>query len=247
MLLATLFLKHQPTAKTFEQAVAMEVEIIEKEDAEVENQLNELAIKERALTMRRRELDAAKADLGINVVREVEPARQALTLFRTDTPPKEEPASNKNKPADQDSAFIQKNFSNTRWRTRAETNKQERRYDSYSYANVAKKLDLGVHEEGGIVWLTHEEWEKVYPIYLNKRKVKSTNEGGVFWRRAKKQIRTRAGTNVQERSYSGATYIEYAKKHGVGSPGIGTVWLTDDEANEANKEYHQARKARKTA
>lgn len=235
MLLATLFLKHQPAAKTFEQAVSMEVELIEKEDAEVEKQLNELASKERALTMRRRELDAARADLGISVARESDFARQSLTLFRTGTV------------TSQDITPLQKNFANTRWRIRTETGKQERRYDSYSYANVAKDLGLGVHEEGGIVWLTHEEWQKVYPIYLNKRKTKPTNEGGLLWRRAKKQVRMRAGTNVQERSYSGNTYIDYAKKHGVGSPGIGTVWLTDEEANGANKEYYQARKARKSA
>ena len=244
LLLATLFLKHQPAAKSFEEAVAMEVESLKAEWASIDNELNALAAKERELSARKHQLmDTRRELLGddkAGVVSEpakmpVNPLPSLLQLASRTTV--EKPAQTPVPPITLEDEAPRPRMrcgKGTQWRKRADGS-MERKYDSWAYHNIAKSGGMGTLGRDGIVWLTPDEHPKV--IALLRRRVavpvsQSQQDAAMLTRRANRDSRIRQGTDITERSYSGREFARFANTVGKGSPGIGCVWLSDQEADE---------------
>ena len=234
LLLATLFLKHQPGPKTFEQAVAMEVELIEKDRQVVESELTELANRDSALRMRIRELDFEKQTLMGSDPTVAEPPK-----------PEKTPAPMLFQVSDQ-----KRRDRKARLRIRKGTDLTERRYMNCKYVEMARKRGVGTVESNEIVWLTRDEHEPVYadvradrsgvPPILLESEPEPAPVAELVWNRNSgrghpQQVRTREGTGEVERSYSGHDYVGWARATGKGSPGIGCVYLTSEEADTAVK------------
>lgn len=243
MLLATLFLKHQPAAKTFEEAVAMEVESLKSEWVKIDEELSVLAAKEKALLARKNEiLDTRRELLG---------EEQAVTITASTAP---EPAKHGKSPAPTlfQLASRKPRDRKARLRTRKGTNLTERRYMNCKYVEMAIRRAVGTVESNEIVWLTTEEHGPVYADVCAARSgAPPAPVTELVWDRNigrghPLQVRIREGTGEVERSYSGHDYVGWARATGKGSPGIGCVYLTSEEADTAVKS-RKARESRQSA
>lgn len=219
LLLATLFLKYQPAAKTFEEAVAMEVESIEKDKQAVENELTELANKDSALRMRIRELDAYKQELGAPSAPTAKPKaeekQQVLTLL-----PKVEPTQNH--------ARRVRDFGTRRSRLRSGTTVQEYIWRDYQYITIARDLGIGTHEAAPMraVWLVESEVVSVRARINTSGVMRGSTNRAFFGRRD-------AGKKgwSEGRKYLSAHYVSLAREVGVGEfgPDGSVVFATIDD------------------
>ena len=245
LLLSKLFLKHQPAAKTFEDAVAMEVETLKAEWAQVDDELNALAAKERGLVARKHELiDMRRELLGGDPAERSEAVAQPKHALFSNMPvvAQKEPAR----------ALLQQSTRKrrdrrARLRIRSGTTLTERRYMNHKYVDAARERGVGTVESRLIVWLTEEEYGPVYedvrasrngpgPVFVESEP-EAVQDVGLAWSRSggrnhNQQTRIREKTGEEERSYSGHDYVTWARREGKGTPGIGCVFLTQEEAAE---------------
>jgi len=245
LLLSKLFLKHQPAAKNFEDAVAMEVETLKAEWAHVDDELNALAAKERGLVARKHELIEMRRELLGG-----EPDEQSQAVAQ----PKHALFSNMSVVAEKEPAraLLQQSARKrrdrrARLRIRSGTTLTERRYMNHKYVEAAQGRGVGTVESRLIVWLTEEEHGPVYedvrtsrsgtgPVFVGSEP-EPAQDAGLAWSRTggrnyNQQTRIREKTGEEERSYSGHDYVTWARREGKGTPGIGCVFLTQEEAAE---------------
>lgn len=234
-----------PNANSFEEAVAMEVESIEKDKQAVEDQLNELANKESALRMRVRELDFAKEQLGI------QPASPSIGAHALPSdvsilPPaplvtvQELPAGNWFEARRRTPSGGRP----TRTRQDGET---EGRYDSYNYAKVAGTLRIGTSAGTGVVWLTVEEHAAVRKFILEREAQQQpipavppiTLDGEV----PSQAMRIRAGTSTEEQFHCGKHFLQISTELSIGTKAENGVWLTKEEYATVLQTHNAARTA----
>lgn len=207
-----------PNANSFEEAVAMEVESIEKDKQAVESELTELANKDSALRMRIRELDAYKQELGVSPAAVVKPKaeekQQALTLL-----PKVEP---------QNHARRVRDLGTRRSRLRNGTTAQEYIWRDYQYITIARDLGIGTHESLPMraVWLVESEVMSVRARINTSGVVRGSTNRAFFGRRD-------AGKKgwSEGRKYLSAHYVSLAREVGVGEfgPDGSVVFATIDD------------------
>lgn len=233
LLLSKLFLKHQPAAKTFEEAVAMEVESLKAEWASIDDELSALAAKERELLGRKNELlDIRRQLLGSE---HTEPVRERtpepVPLFkRPDLPA-------------QDNRHVvavrRREPSGGRPSRLRGDGQVESKYASNQYSYIARSLGIGTNEGTGVTWLTVDEHAAVYRQSIS-------DDGGATGNPARQDApsenpitqtaRIRAGTNVEERLSRSRMIVNVCADMKIGTPSNYGVWLTKDEYAIASRE-----------
>jgi len=236
LLLANLMIKHQAVAKTFEEAVAVEVAAIEKEKQAFEDELTELSNRESKITMRVRELEAAMSDL----TGEVQPLQQP-------TPAVVETVTTTN-----NVSYLrpgQRTPSGGRLARTRKDGQREERYKSNNYAGIAVEFGVGTREGRSVVWLTPTEHAAV-ASEATSRKARTvaplplqvppiTLDGEV----PPQALRIRSGTSTEEQFYCGKHFLQISADFSIGTRTENGVWLTKEEYATVLQAYNSARTA----
>lgn len=231
-----------PHATSFEEAVAMEVESIEKDKQAFEDELTELSNKESALRMRIRELDFAKEQLGIQPIAPLVGAHVSRSDTSTVLPVTvQEPAA-----GDQPEARRRAPSSERPTRTRQD-GKTEGRYDSSNYAKVAGTLRIGTLAGMGVVWLTVDEHAAVRKFIIERDAQQQPSPAvppiTLDGEAPSQALRIRAGTSTEEQFHCGSHFLQISTELSIGTRTENGVWLTKEEHAAVLRAHNAARTA----